>query len=112
MQDFGQPVARTEFCPDVRGLSKQIQFKCCRPAALGRGKGPKLEQVNVPYYLRVFRPQIGPQPSDRVRGHAFAEYALARRLPQNGRLPLTADNAAGFNPEISGGMIRWQAMQT
>jgi hypothetical protein len=43
-------------------------------------------------------------PSDHVRGHAFAEYALRRAvLPQNGRLPLTADNAAGFNPEITGG---------
>jgi hypothetical protein len=33
-------------------------------------------------------------------------------LPQNGRLPLTAGNAAGFNPEITGGMTQWQAMQT
>jgi len=33
-------------------------------------------------------------------------------LPQNGRLSLTADKAAGFNPEITGGMMQWQAMQT
>jgi hypothetical protein len=33
-------------------------------------------------------------------------------LPRNGRLPLTADEAAGFNPEITWGMLQWQAMQT
>jgi hypothetical protein len=37
---------------------------------------------------------------------------VAAVLSQNGRLPLTADNAAGFNPEITGGMMQWQAMQT
>jgi hypothetical protein len=59
-------------------------------------KGPKLEHVNIPYDLRVFWSQN--------RYPLFAEYALRRAvLPKNGRLPLTADKGAGFNPEISGG---------
>jgi len=85
MQDFGQRVAETEFCPDAKDASKQIQIKCCTQAALWAQKGPKLEQVNT----------------------SAPPFCLKR-----GRLPLTADNAAGFNPEITGGMMRWQAMQT
>src|SRR5882757_2583996 len=108
MQDFGQPVARTEFCPDVRGRSKQIQFKCCRPAALGRGKVPNWNKLTFPITCAYSGRKTGPPPSDHARGHAFAERALAGRLPQNGRLPLTADDAAGFNSEISGDE-RWQA---
>jgi hypothetical protein len=54
-------------------------------------KGPKLEQVKVPYDPRAF-------------WSLFAEYVpWPAVLPQNGRLPLTAYKAAGFNPEITGG---------
>jgi hypothetical protein len=59
-------------------------------------KGPKLEQVKIPYDLSVFWAQN--------RDPLFCGIgAVAAVLPQNGRLPLTADKAAGFNPEITGG---------
>jgi hypothetical protein len=69
MQDVRQRVARSSFCPDANGRSKQIQIECCLRAAPAGPKGPKLEQVNV-------------------SPHAIAA--------QSGHLPLTAANAAGF----------------
>ena len=46
MQDVRQRVAGSEFCPDAKAASNQIHLKCCRRAAVGRRKGPKVEQVN------------------------------------------------------------------
>jgi hypothetical protein len=72
MQDVRQRVARSSFCPDAKGRSKQIQIKCCLRAAPAGPKGPKLEKVNV------------------------SPNAVAS---QSGHLPLTAVNATGFiNP--------------
>jgi hypothetical protein len=52
--------------------------------------------MTCPYDLGVFWAQ--------KRDPLFAEYVLwPAVLPQNGRLPLTADKAGGFNPEITGG---------
>jgi hypothetical protein len=52
--------------------------------------------MTCPYDLGVFWAQS--------RDPLFAEYAQCPAvLSQNGRLPLTADKAGGFNPEITGG---------
>src|SRR5258706_22457 len=73
MQDFGQRVAETEFCPDAKDTSKQIQIKCCTQAALWAQKGPKLEQVNTP--VAPFCLKRGALPAGekrewlRARGH-------------------------------------------
>jgi hypothetical protein len=66
---------------------------CCPP------KGPKLEQVKIPYDLSLRLGRI----LGAKTGLAFEKSVAPAVLPQNGRLPLTADKAAGFNPEITWG---------
>src|ERR1700732_1856397 len=48
MQDVRQRVARSSFCPDGTGRSKQIQIKCCRRAALGRRRVPNWNILMLP----------------------------------------------------------------
>src|ERR1700726_1079902 len=71
MQDGGQRVARSRFCPDVCDASKQIQIECCRGAAHFRRKVPNWNKLT---FLQACRCR-------------FARH-----------LPLTAANDAGFNP--------------
>src|SRR5260370_37614250 len=101
MQDFGQRVARTEFCPDAMGESKQIQIKCCRRAALARRKVPNWNKLKFlmtcPYDLGVFWAQNRDPPSAHVRGHAFCGIRAAPAvLPQPAlfRSPPTSPRAA------------------
>src|SRR3984893_1512662 len=75
MQDGGQRVARSRFCPDVCDASKQIQIECCRRAAHFRRKVPNWNKLT---FLQACRCR-------------FARH-----------LPLTAANRAGFNPRKVG----------
>src|SRR5438874_3892033 len=79
MQDLRQRVARLRFCPDEGSDSKQIQIQCCRGAALSVERSVERSQ------------------SGTSRRSAWGALAIS------GHLPLTAVNAAGFNPEKLGG---------
>src|SRR5712671_2901450 len=80
--DDPQRVARSRFCPDARSGSKQIQVKCCLPAAHSLREGSKPEQPEVK------------SPSRH------------KQVTHKNHLPLTAINTTRFNPvsaKVGGG---------